>query len=86
MQGVPAAVNDDVLAIVRARRERGESVTEIAKHLGIGPFPLYWALDLGHNNPRLADGKRHYPNKVTWHLARSPVPMQVHPRNVQDNH
>ena len=48
--GRPAAVNDDILAIARARRERGESVTAIARHLGIGRSTLYRALDLGHDN------------------------------------
>ena len=47
--GRPAAVNDDVLAIARARRERGESVTAIARHLGIGRSTLYRALDPGQN-------------------------------------
>jgi DNA invertase Pin-like site-specific DNA recombinase len=42
--GRPAAVSDDVLAIARARRERGESVTAIARHLGIGRSTLYRAL------------------------------------------
>ena len=49
--GRPAAVSDDILAIARARRERGESVTAIARHLGIGRSTLYRALDLGHDNP-----------------------------------
>ena len=34
--GRPAAVNDDVLAVARARQARGESVTAIARHLKIG--------------------------------------------------
>ena len=33
--GRPAAVDDDVLAIARARRERGESVTAIARRFEI---------------------------------------------------
>lgn len=49
--GCPAAVTYDVLAIVRARRQRGESVTAIARHLGVGRSTLYRALDLGHDNP-----------------------------------
>ena len=40
-QGRPAAVTDDILAIARAHRERGESVTAIARHLGIGCSTLY---------------------------------------------
>jgi DNA invertase Pin-like site-specific DNA recombinase len=48
--GRPAAVNDDTLASARARRERGESVTAIARHLGIGRSTLYRALDLGHDS------------------------------------
>jgi DNA invertase Pin-like site-specific DNA recombinase len=42
--GRPAAVDDDTLAIARARRARGESVTAIAAHLGIGRSTLYRAL------------------------------------------
>ena len=34
--GRPAAVDDDVLAIARARKSRSESVTAIARHLKIG--------------------------------------------------
>jgi DNA invertase Pin-like site-specific DNA recombinase len=40
-RGRPAAVNDDVLAIARARLERGESVTAIARHLRVGRSTLY---------------------------------------------
>ena len=54
--GRPAAGNDDVLAIARARRERGESVTAIARHLGIGRSTLYRALDLKHNSLPLTAG------------------------------
>jgi len=46
--GRPAAVSDDVLVIARARRERGESVTVIARHLRVGRSTLYRALDLEH--------------------------------------
>jgi hypothetical protein len=38
--GRPAAVIDDILAIARARRQRGESVTAIARHLGVGRSTL----------------------------------------------
>jgi DNA invertase Pin-like site-specific DNA recombinase/DNA-binding CsgD family transcriptional regulator len=48
--GRPSAITDDVLAIARARRERGESVTALARHLGIGRSTLYRALDLEHNS------------------------------------
>jgi DNA invertase Pin-like site-specific DNA recombinase len=44
--GRPRTVDDDVLAIARDRRGRGESVTTIARHLGIGRSTLYPALDL----------------------------------------
>jgi DNA invertase Pin-like site-specific DNA recombinase len=49
--GRPAAVNDDILAIARARRERGESVTAIARHLGIGRSTLYRALQPPESAP-----------------------------------
>ncbi len=42
--GRPAAVDDDVLAVIKARQTRGESVTAIARHLGIGRSTLYRAL------------------------------------------
>ena len=43
-----AAINDNVLAIGRARREQGESVTAIARHLRLGRSTRYRALDLEH--------------------------------------
>jgi DNA invertase Pin-like site-specific DNA recombinase len=42
--GRPTKVDHDTLAIARARRSRGESVTAIAIHLGIGRSTLYRAL------------------------------------------
>jgi len=39
--GCPRSVADDVLAIARDRRGGGESVTAIARHLGIGRSTLY---------------------------------------------
>ena len=42
--GRPAAVDDDTLAIARARQARGESVTSIAAHLKIGRSTLFRAL------------------------------------------
>jgi DNA invertase Pin-like site-specific DNA recombinase len=42
--GRPAKVDPDTLAIARARRQRGESVTSIARHLKIGRSTLYRAL------------------------------------------
>jgi DNA invertase Pin-like site-specific DNA recombinase len=42
--GRPAKVDHDTLAIAQARRSRGESVTAIATHLGIGRSTLYRAL------------------------------------------
>ncbi|MBA3488101.1 MAG: recombinase family protein [Longispora sp.] len=42
--GRPTTVNDDVLAVARNRQARGESVTTIARHLGIGRSTLYRAL------------------------------------------
>ncbi len=38
------AVDEDVLAVARARQSRGESVTAIARHLKIGRSTLYRAL------------------------------------------
>jgi DNA invertase Pin-like site-specific DNA recombinase len=43
--GRPAKVDDDVLAVVRARLAKGERVTAIARHLGIGRSTLYRALE-----------------------------------------
>ncbi|MEV4263544.1 recombinase family protein [Kribbella sp. NPDC049584] len=42
--GRPTAVDDDTLAIAFARQARGESITTIARHLGIGRSTLYRAL------------------------------------------
>ena len=42
--GRPPAVDQDILAIARARQGRGESVTVIARHLGIGRSTPYRAL------------------------------------------
>ena len=42
--GRPAAVDEDTLAVARARQSRGESVTAIARHLKIGRSTLYRAL------------------------------------------
>jgi DNA invertase Pin-like site-specific DNA recombinase len=42
--GRPTAVNEDVLAIARSRQTRGESITTIARHLGIGRSTLYRAM------------------------------------------
>ncbi len=39
--GRPPVVDDDVMHIVNARLDRGESVTAIAEHLGIGRSTLY---------------------------------------------
>lgn len=52
--GRPAVVDDDVLAVVRARQARGESVPAIARHLGIGRSTLYRALGAGAGEPSLA--------------------------------
>lgn len=43
--GRPPAVTDDVLAAARARRERGQSITTIARELGVGRSTLYRALE-----------------------------------------
>jgi DNA invertase Pin-like site-specific DNA recombinase len=52
--GRPAAVNDDILAIARARQSRGESVTAIARHLKIGRSTLYRALQPDETDLALA--------------------------------
>jgi hypothetical protein len=49
--GRPVAVNDDVLAVARARQSRGESVTAIARHLKIGRSTLYRALQPTERDP-----------------------------------
>ncbi|MEV0391240.1 recombinase family protein [Nonomuraea sp. NPDC050643] len=43
--GRPVMVTEDVLAAARARRERGQSVTRIARELGVGRSTLYRALE-----------------------------------------
>jgi DNA invertase Pin-like site-specific DNA recombinase len=50
--GRPAQVDDDSLAVARARQARGESVTTIAQHLKIGRSTLYRALQ----NSRVTSG------------------------------
>ncbi|MEZ7132648.1 recombinase family protein [Nonomuraea sp. AD125B] len=52
--GRPATVTDDVLAAARARRERGQSVTQIALELGVGRSTLYRALE-SDDPPAAAD-------------------------------
>ncbi len=42
--GRPRAVDSDTLAVARDRHARGESVTTIATHLGVGRSTLYRAL------------------------------------------
>jgi len=49
--GRPAAISEDTLAIARACRQRGESVTSIARHLGIGRSTLYRAWTSGTTAP-----------------------------------
>jgi DNA invertase Pin-like site-specific DNA recombinase/DNA-binding CsgD family transcriptional regulator len=49
--GRPPAVDDDVLAVARARQSRGESVTAIARHLKIGRSTLYRALQPREGDP-----------------------------------
>jgi hypothetical protein len=43
--GRPAKVTDDVLAAAQARQARGQSVTQIARELGVGRSTLYRALE-----------------------------------------
>ncbi|WP_322769689.1 recombinase family protein [Frankia sp. Cr1] len=42
--GRPVAVDEDTLAVVRARRAKGESVSVIARRLGVGRSTVYRAL------------------------------------------
>ena len=42
--GRPTLVDEDVLAVVRARQARGESIPAIARHLSIGRSTLYRSL------------------------------------------
>ena len=49
--GRPPAVDEDVLAVARARQSRGESVTAIARHLKIGRSTLYRALQPREGDP-----------------------------------
>lgn len=51
--GRPAAVDPATLAVALERRNRGESVTDIARHLGVGRSTLYRALE-----PHTADTPR----------------------------
>ncbi|GAA3515306.1 recombinase family protein [Streptosporangium album] len=43
--GRPSALDADTLAIARDRRNRGESITAVAKHLGVGRSTLYRAME-----------------------------------------
>ncbi|MGX6743483.1 helix-turn-helix domain-containing protein [Streptomyces peucetius] len=43
--GRPTVVNEDVLTVARARKAKGESVSAIAKALGISRATLYRHLD-----------------------------------------
>src|SRR5699024_7103427 len=52
--GRPAAVDADTLAVARARHSRGESVTSIASHLGVGRSTLYRALQHHEQAPSAA--------------------------------
>jgi DNA invertase Pin-like site-specific DNA recombinase len=49
--GRPLAVDEDLLAVARARQSRGESVTAVARHLKIGRSTLYRALQPRQGDP-----------------------------------
>ena len=66
--GRPTTVTDDILAVARARQARGESVTAIARHLGVGCSTLYRALQPPDDPPDPPAT-----NPVTPH-ARAPRP------------
>ncbi|MEX5633019.1 recombinase family protein [Parafrankia sp. FMc2] len=74
--GRPVRVDEDTLAVVQARRARGESVSEIARRLGVGRSTVYRAL------------QHHALPGVTWtrtlpawqrHPARSSLPPTTAP-------
>jgi DNA invertase Pin-like site-specific DNA recombinase/DNA-binding CsgD family transcriptional regulator len=73
--GRPASVDDDVLAIVRTRREQGETVTAIARHLGIGRSTLYRWLAL--DDKIRAGEKAEY--AMTAHPPRPACPSSSRP-------
>jgi hypothetical protein len=67
--GRPTTVDADTLAIARARRVRGESITAIAKHLGIGRSTLYRALE--DNEPPVPAGQARTPQGRLCAAART---------------
>ncbi|MEU4549991.1 recombinase family protein [Nonomuraea dietziae] len=60
--GRPPALDADKLAAARARQARGESITAIAKHLGVGRSTLYRALE-EDDRPATGTTKRAAPMK-----------------------
>lgn len=50
--GRPVAVDDDLLAAARACRARGESITAVARHLGVGRSTLYARFPAGRSRSR----------------------------------
>jgi DNA invertase Pin-like site-specific DNA recombinase len=54
-QSRPKLRTDDILDIARTSRQRGESVTAIARHLGIGRSTLYRALDTERDTVPIQD-------------------------------
>ena len=69
--GRPAVVNDDVLAVARARQSRGESVTAIARHLKIARSTLYRALQPHERHPVRT------PVESAAHPQPGPLPLRA---------
>lgn len=54
--GRPARVDEDVLAVVRARQAKGEAIPAIARHLGIGRSTLYRAMQPAEDDRPIMTG------------------------------
>jgi DNA invertase Pin-like site-specific DNA recombinase len=63
--GRPATVSEDLLVIARTRRERGESVAAIARHLRVGRSTLYRALGMEHEASALQGAGKVPPSQLT---------------------
>ena len=77
--GRPAAVNEDVLAVARARQSRGESVTAIARHLKIGRSTLYRAPRPHERDPVRTPVEPGWPGTPEATASREGGMWQMHP-------